>query len=317
MPDTDIENPNVENLLAACERDLKSGKSEIRLAAVGRLRTFGDDALPLLVDTAKSRDVKVSEAAIKGISEMGEAGTQALRDLFYNEIRNRKKTNRTNFTLILMWLLSMVLVHWLEDLASNYPIIRNAISSASPIFAGAVGAAFVRNNIHIKRGAISALQNTDDVRLIGLFALCLNEKDREIRWIAKNALIKLLPGTTASDAQHINKEERQALTNAIHKQKGHPKFMLALLKGLEQIGDERALPNVSALIREPDIFPVVRQAARDCLPYLQVRAEQAQQAQTLLRASSGSEIAPQTLLRPAQGVSSALNDAQELLRPKI
>ena len=126
-----------------------------------------------------------------------------------------------------------------------------------------------------------------------------------------------MPRVQASDAQYLNADEMQALIDALRKQKGYPGLMLALLKGLEQIGDERALANVEALTRDTEIFPKVRQAARDCLPYLQIRAEQAKQAQTLLRASSGYEIAPETLLRPASGVSAASNDAQELLRPQI
>ncbi len=171
------------------------------------------------------------------------------------------------------------------------------------------------DKVYIRRGAITALENTDDIKFIGLFALFLNDKDNEIRSVAKKVLIRLLPKARASDAQYINKDEMQAIIDTLRKQKQDAGFMLALLRGLEQIGDERALANVAALTDDSSVSPSVKLAARECLPYLQIRAEQAKQAQTLLRASSGNETAPETLLRPAQGV--APNDERQLLRPKL
>ena len=176
MPETDV-----ENLLEACEQDLKSTKPEVLLAAVGRLRTLGEPAIPLLLSAAKDHEAKISEAATHALNDMGETGMLALRDLLYDDIQSRKKSKRTNFTIVLICLLCMVLAHCLEDIASAYPIIRNSISSASPIFGVALGAAWVRNKIHIQRGVIVALQKTDDVKYLGLFALCINEKDKEIR----------------------------------------------------------------------------------------------------------------------------------------
>ena len=173
----------------------------------------------------------------------------------------------------------------------------------------------VISQVHVRRSAIAALQNTEDIKLTGLFALFLNDRSEEIRSIAKDVLTRLLPKAQASDAQCINRDEMQALVDALRKQKQDAGLMLALLKGLEQIGDERALTNVAALTDDSSVSPSVKQAARDCLPYLQIWAEQAKQAQTLLRASSGNETAPETLLRPAAGVST--NDERQLLRPKL
>ncbi len=62
--------------------------------------------------------------------------------------------------------------------------------------------------------------------------------------------------------------------------------------------------------------PQVRQAARDCLPLLRQRVEEAQQAQTLLRASQAVFVTtPDALLRPA--VAAEVDVAvEQLLRPQ-
>lgn len=312
MPDAEL-----ENLLADCERNLKSSNAAAYLEAMKRLKTFGEPAIPFLLSAARGSDAKVSAAGLQALGEMEGVGTLALRDLLYAEIKVRRKRDKLNPILICTWAVAFVAAICLQNIFGDDRTMRSFFGHLMGIVSTLTGVMIVSNRINVRRSILSALQQTNDIKQIGLFALCINENDAGVRSIAKNALTRLLPKTQASDSQHLTSDEMQALIDAIRRQKDYPTFMLALLKGLEQIGDERALPNVEALTRDPYIFPAVRQAAWDCLPYLQIRAEQAEQAQTLLRASSGSEISPGTLLRPAQGVSTSSNDAQELLRPKL
>lgn len=159
--------------------------------------------------------------------------------------------------------------------------------------------------------AIKGLAYADDVSMIGTIAACLFDEDGAVCAEAANALKRLLPQVKASDKRHIQPEEMNALLKALD---GHDDALrVAILKALEQIGDAKAIPHVERIIAGP-VTPPVRRAAEECLPYLRLRAEQEQQAQTLLRASTAVEVAmPETLLRPAQGAVSS--DTSQLLRP--
>ncbi len=95
-------------------------------------------------------------------------------------------------------------------------------------------------------------------------------------------------------------------------------LQLAILKALEQIGDETAVPIVAQIAetRQWRDVHTVRAAARECLPFLRLRAQQQQAAQTLLRASANSEtVIPEMLLRPATATSAECAPEQ-LLRPQ-
>ena len=315
MSDTNAENQNIENLLAACERDLKSSKPEVCLEAIKRLKEIGEPSLPLLLTAAKDRNAKVSEAAAQAVSVLGDTGVLALRDLFYAEIEARRKRKKSNVKLMFAVIFFCAVSIRLQLLLPENSIVRSLIDHLTGISAYLASLLIICKAVYVPVGIISVLQQTDDVKIAGLFALCLRYKDKEVQKIARYALQRLLPRVQASDKPYFSTAEMQALIDALRKQKGYPTLMISLLKGLEQIGDERALANVAALINDPDVFPEVRRAARECLPFLEVRAEQVKMAQTLLRASSGYEISPETLLRPVQGV--ATNDAHELLRPKL
>jgi hypothetical protein len=77
------------------------------------------------------------------------------------------------------------------------------------------------------------------------------------------------------------------------------------------MGDERSLVPVERLAKQMK-DPQVQQAAQECLPFLQMRAQEKERALTLLRPSEASPT-PETLLRPTSATN---NDAQEqLLRP--
>ena len=292
-------------MIDACLADLEIYKSQ------------GAAGIESLIGLLKVDSVVVGDRVSEALAERGAAALPALRDYLYRQIaetRNRKRQNIVRLSLwILLWVGILAIAASLPQKSLLYIVFRmigQGIASLSSLF-------ILKDAVSARQNAITALRRFDDSRQIGLFAACMNDKNGDVRKIARDTLKKLAPKAQASDARYINKEEMQTLVEALRKQKRDAGLMLALLKGLEQIGDERALANVTALTGNSSVSPSVKQAARECLPYLQIRAEQAKQAQTLLRASSSNAAAPETLLRPASGVSTASNDAQELLRPQI
>src|SRR5206468_10754437 len=112
------------------------------------------------------------------------------------------------------------------------------------------------------------------------------------------------------------KAQLEALARSLASNTANPYYLVAALNALEQVGDGTALPMVRSLAsgKMKTADPKrVQAAARECLPYLQVRFEQQRATQTLLRASHVSKSPHDRLLRPAQSGPDA--EAEGLLRP--
>jgi hypothetical protein len=134
----------------------------------------------------------------------------------------------------------------------------------------------------------------------------------------KRALIRLLPRLQSTDACLLLQRQRKALNQFLQFNESYggadsyllPDLKIAVLRALEQVGDETVLPTVEKLAKSAG-NPTVRLAAQECLPFLQQRTEEARVQQTLLRAS-GPGASPEVLLRPTtHGVET---DPQQLLR---
>ena len=134
----------------------------------------------------------------------------------------------------------------------------------------------------------------------------------------KMALIRLLPRLQAVDIYMLTPTNLNQLYRILYNENYYlsnspaadPRFVIAILRALEQIGDKQALPRVERMARTARNLQV-RAAAQECLPYLTVRAEQTRVEQTLLRASA-STASPDMLLRPT--VAAAPTEPQQLLR---
>src|SRR5579884_4112753 len=145
-------------------------------------------------------------------------------------------------------------------------------------------------------------------------ARALELGDPSIAATAEKALIQRLPQMRASDAAYLAPEQRDCLYRALGQRA--LELSLAILKALEQIGDQRALPLVSKLAEQEARThqeKQIKEAAQACLPYLVDRTLEGRAGNMLLRAASQPEAPPDTLLRPAQAVVSEA-DAQDLLR---
>ena len=162
------------------------------------------------------------------------------------------------------------------------------------------------------------LAKIEDVRCIGRLAEVLEWPDSAVQQVAISSLSQLLPQVKASDKvfqtarQRANLHRMLTLPNA----RRHARFLVNLLKALEQIGDESAMPYVQQLAKAAPTSTQQRRvcdAARECLPYLELRVDLNRNSQTLLRASSAFSVGSDMLVRPAS--ASGATDRDQLLRP--
>lgn len=165
----------------------------------------------------------------------------------------------------------------------------------------------------LQKESVRKLAKMPDIRGIGYFVDALGFADKDVTREAAEALLILLPQLKASDAHLLNDEQRSILYKQIRGK--DTKLILAILKALEQVGDEKAVPFVQERIdRKHSSGDVLRiqTAAQECMPALKARVEQERAAHTLLRATTANESDSDVLLRPAAGAGA---DSTILLQP--
>lgn len=189
------------------------------------------------------------------------------------------------------------------------------------LFFGVGAAADIRAGS--RRQAATELAKTRDPRAAGVLAVAWRDGDKEVRRVASEALKEILPRLRASDADHFSADAMNAVLSLLLSE--DPALLLAVLKGLQQIGDERAVPSVQGMratweealpfIQDPqgrETYQRLVEAADSCLAAIGTRAERERQRQTLLRPAQNPDSPAETLLRPA---GSTASDPAQLLRP--
>ncbi len=181
-------------------------------------------------------------------------------------------------------------------------------------FAGFLGAGGMAGTItQSHKNAITKILEYDDIRITGPLLEERERSDSKMRSLLEQALIRLLPRMTASHASLLNREQLACMNRALKSK--NSEFVVAVLKALEQVGDDTHLEAVEGLANMSPKNPfqsTIRESAIACLPYLRQRAENAVMAKTLLRASAPN-MEPELLLRPATALPDG--NANELLRP--
>lgn len=275
-------------------------------AIVRTLVGIGEPAIKPLQAAMQSENRLIAQGAKQALAqiEMVMQMRRQLRDQIA-EIARRKRKWRVRVALQFGIVLPITAcLYWMR-------INKDVPYWMGWIILGIIVEAFTSIGGNLRSNAIAALAYASDVSMVGAIATCLFDRDKWVRLDAAKALKNLLPSVKASDKRHIQPEEMNALLKALDGR--DDALRVAILKALAQIGDAKAIPHVERIIAGP-VTPPVRRVAEECLPYLRLRAEQEQQAQTLLRASTAVEVAmPETLLRPAQGAVSS--DTSQLLRP--
>ena len=177
--------------------------------------------------------------------------------------------------------------------------------------------------------AARKLAQTDDIRAVGPLAEALEWPDASIKFTAATGLIRLLPRLTASDGNLLNAAQRANLYGMLRMRYVHSHYPLveAILKALQQVGDEAAIPVVERLEKAHAYTTNqkrIKQLASDTLPLLATSARNQGASAMLLRASSAQDTPSDLLLRGAMAnnedapqqllrASSTQNDAPQTL----
>jgi hypothetical protein len=190
-----------------------------------------------------------------------------------------------------------------------------------------------------KKGAAGPLATSRTPAAIHALVNAYLNGDKDTRIVAERGLKNLLPSLQASERDQMGEEGMGALLDLLRKPRDVD-LLIAALKGLEQVGDENAVPvvddlaklrpssrhfltarmgagkamvglTVTGLPRED--WERLQVAIYDCRQYLGPRAEQARLRNQLLRAAGNPVEPSQALLRPAGGAGNT--PAEQLLRP--
>jgi len=282
----DIGSPAVAGLLNALDHP----DAPVRDAAGRALQGIGRPAVKPLARRLLSHKAHVREAAAAALRSIGDReAAEALRDLLYREMedsryKQRRWRLRKNAALLALsggfvW----CLLH-LHEVFVAYPL------------AIVLTASFADTSARLRQDAVAALSE-QDARMVGPLAVCLSDTDSSVRCMASEALQRLLPQVQAGDRHYVSQQEMEALLKALGGK--DDRLIVAILTALAQVGDVRALPLVEGLVLHGRTMDV-RRAARECLPYLELRADEARLARTLLRAAPAEAVvASNVLLRPA------------------
>jgi hypothetical protein len=149
-----------------------------------------------------------------------------------------------------------------------------------------------------------------DPRAVSVLVVAARDGDPDTQRIAIQGLTSILPQLRASDADAVTEQGMNALLNLLGRT-ADMTLQVAILRALEQVGDERAI-SIVEMLADPQENASVYEAARSCLGFLRSRAEQARMRNTLLRPAAASVEPDRTLLRPA---ASSETPADQLLRP--
>lgn len=263
--------------------------------------------------TSKKAEERI-EAELK-IAELGDNAVPALLAALEREAQTYKRSRRfysglsaimgTVFALYIIVGLAKGFLHGNWEAFSDW-------SNMFLLFGVTGGTAGLVTQSH--KNAVIKLVEFDDIRIVGPLFEAREKNESTLRYASEAALIRLLPHLKASD-RHLLNTEQMACVNSALKSK-NSEFVVAVLKALEQIGDDTHLETVERLATQEAKNPFdekVRDCAIVCLPYLRQRAENAVMAKILLRASAP-DASPEMLLRPAAFIPD--ENPNELLRPE-
>lgn len=180
----------------------------------------------------------------------------------------------------------------------------------------------------------------ESVEVVGSLLETLSIASRQdwyVRKVVRAALTRLLPRLKASDTARLTGKHWDTLHREL--QTEDAPLLLAILKALEQVADARSLPHVEKLVHRCEAMANVRnplrliqrlfpdkermlpaewrqvgEAAEVCREILQVRYEEREMEQSLLRPSEAFVAPSEELLRPAAEANST--PQEQLLRPK-
>jgi hypothetical protein len=189
----------------------------------------------------------------------------SLLDIYETEARKRRLRSPIALTLVYICVMSFLSGRMLEDPA--YPFAALTLS----LFAAYLG---TLRRVEIQ--AANALTEYDDVRVLGPLVETLAGPRLRAGWTdyrgIVGALTRLLPRLRTFEEAGLTGERRQMLYRQLERsadpRRNPPELTAALLKALGEVGDTRALPQVTRLADgkpRPEEGRRVQTAARECL----------------------------------------------------
>ena len=163
-----------------------------------------------------------------------------------------------------------------------------------------------------RRELVTSLADSGDPRVVSVLAVAARDGDEVTRKVASKGLRKVLPALVASDEKHITAEGMSALVSLLRT--GGVKLTLSILDAFKQVGSEMALTAVRQLAagsdsvlastpRRKQQWQILKEAARETLPFVEERVRLQAARDTLLRPTSAGD-STESLLRPAANTQS-------------
>ncbi len=267
-----------------------------------------------LLSDLESGNIERACTAQEALNRIGPNAVGPLLALLSEE-RKRKNRNRPIVRVLFLVLGALYLLlclYWAS------PIMWSLIPVQAVVM---VWIARLLASSRLQNGATHALALLDDIHAIGPLAEALEFRDlyaySGTASMAEKALTRLLPRLQTEDAAMLDEEQRSCLWRILanNPYPEHKDLTVAILRALERIGDDEALPTVQFLANltpRNEIEREIHIAARECLPLLQARVAGRTDPHLLLRATTSD--AGHALLRSAGGTDRS--EADVLLRPQ-
>jgi hypothetical protein len=266
------------------------------------------------------------EQAQRSVPIAGEiAATQARQQVIAAELQKARRASRKR--VLLFWsilattiLLNLVCLIWFSGHGGPIPVF-GMIAGFLPLLCliGLIG--ILRKQAQsIDAEALAKMGGVKAIPI--LLEILQSPHTLSMHRAIITALATLLPQMRASDAGLLNAGHRRFLNESLRNSPrgdftsaNRDRYVLAILKAYEQVGDAKAIPAVERLanISGKSARRVqFREAAQACLPLLRANLPTVDSTRTLLRAASSASTSPETLLRPA--TSETVTNPDELLR---
>jgi hypothetical protein len=294
------------------------------------------DVKARLSDIASIQDTVPQEPVVERSTDSLE--TESLTTIIEREAKLRRKEEFAGFAWSMLFLVSMLSIAKVST--SSIAALQRDLALCFGLL-GVVGigvyAQLFRSASRRKRGYMKALSNDQDLTQVGALIHTLKGTNASVRDLAKRALIELLPKLKASDSSKLSDAERGILTKQLNinpRDLGYREvtemfspsafrrevnLRVSILKAYEQVGGSKELSTVdklargvSTIQRSSRIPEEIKNAASECLPYLEARASDERASKQLLRASSPEPSGNGELLRAVIGLPEKGED--QLLR---
>jgi hypothetical protein len=271
----------------------------------------------------------IRQAALREYQDLEQAEKVELARMAYREAQQQRE-NYAGWWLAAS-VVFLVLGMRLFDLAFSTCVAISAI-------VGFVLSRFVENSIE-RDTMLELIDQVQEVEFLPFALVQLQSGQREGKRPRqlqggrnlRNAALRLLPQLQEADLGDWNRAEREAFLAPLNRPFEDVELTLAVLGAVRHVGTETALQAVKRLVEmspsmilsnlppsyaAPDFEAnrlLIQEAARECLPDLEVAVARQKQAKTLLRASEARTPAESgTLLRATVGVDQT--PTEQLLR---